>query len=155
MFDALPCFFLDNEEWKAGKLIDVHPGHRPGDATAVITAEDGTLATVDVKDVRHGTTKPAELPRVHALIRDGRKQHTIVKRHGNWLIARPDGGRVAEYPADEEGTKLAKAHFHQLEPEAAKTFETESEKAEALKASKPDTFKPDPTKPVPVKHNVA
>jgi hypothetical protein len=84
-----------------------------------VACDDGTYEFPSVKDVRHGA-KPADAPLTFAFGQAGGKRHQLVIRADKSLIVTPGGRIVGRYGGDEDGLKLAKAHFAKLEPEHAK-----------------------------------
>ena len=106
-----------NNEWKSGTFVQFQP--RAALPHVLIAADDGTFAWVEMDHVRHGE-KPTALPKLYSTLPGGIRQHTLKLYNNNWLLARPDGRVIKEYPDDEEGQKAAQAHYAKLEPEAAK-----------------------------------
>jgi hypothetical protein len=110
-------FVGKNNEWKSGTFVQFQP--KSNQPHVLIAADDGTFAWVEMDHVRHGD-KPTALPKLYSTLPGGIRQHTLKLHNNNWLLARPDGRVLKEYPDDEQGMRDAHAHYAKLEPEAAK-----------------------------------
>jgi hypothetical protein len=93
-----------------------------------VAANDGTFRLVDMEHVRHGD-KPPMLPRLATDFSAANRPHTLRLYQGKWLLARPDGRMLREYPNDEVGQRDAQAHWERLEPEIVKLKAIEAKPA--------------------------
>jgi hypothetical protein len=111
---------LINQQWVSGVVMGPAAPVGSGGTEGVFTfaSDDGTFAMPSVKDVRHGA-KPADLPQLYATGATGGKRHQLVIRTDKALVVTAGGRILGRYSGDEDGLKLAKAHFAKLEPELA------------------------------------
>jgi hypothetical protein len=120
-------WMLADREWKPGLVMaPAAPVGAAGvDGVFTFACDDGSFAMPSVRDVRHGA-KPTDLPQVFAFGAAGGKRHQLVIRPDKSLVVTPGGRIIGRYGGDEDGIKLAKAHFGKLEPELAKKMAEEA-----------------------------
>jgi hypothetical protein len=114
-------WMLLDREWKPGTVMAPAAPVGSGGLEGVFTfaCDDGSFAMPSVRDVRHGA-KPADLPQIHAFGAAGGKRHQLVIRAEKSLVVTPGGRIIGRYGGDEDGLKLARAHFAKVEPELSK-----------------------------------
>jgi hypothetical protein len=116
-----------DQQWKPGTITApaVPVGNAGVEGRFTFACDDGTFAFPSVQDVRHGA-KPTDLPLTFAFGVAGGKRHQLVIRPDKALVVTPGGRIVGRYGGDEDGLKLARAHYAKVEPEHVKKLAEEA-----------------------------
>lgn len=107
---ALPmhCFVASSGGWKPGTALSV--GFVGSMGVYIVVLPDGSSVQAKLSDVRLGTTAPTTALGTLPLNAAGKRLHTMIERHGEWLVASPDGILIKSHATEKE----AAAHLKTL-----------------------------------------